>query len=208
MKFLSFVLSVLFVIQINDAHKLNIELLYESLCPDSVRFVKNQLAPTFDEIADYVNITFVPFGKAFSNQNGDFDCQHGPIECKGNRIQSCVLNQIPDQVKQVQYVHCFMQTYVTNPMEQGEKCATQAGAIWEVVKQCVESKAGMLLQLQAEQTTSHYKPQFIPTIVYDKKFDQNAQDSSIAGFRDYVCKRLQKDKQDVCAPMRLKPIRA
>lgn len=48
------------------------------------------------------------------------------------------------------------------------QCATQAGAIWEVVKQCVESKAGMLLQLQAEQTTSHYKPQFIPTIVYDK----------------------------------------
>lgn len=37
---------------------------YESLCPDSQAFIANQVYPTLKtELKDYVDITWVPFGK-------------------------------------------------------------------------------------------------------------------------------------------------
>ena len=60
-------------------------------------------------IAAYVDILFVPFGKADST-NGEepFTCQHGPNECAGNKVQSCSLVRIADQTQQVEFANCFM----------------------------------------------------------------------------------------------------
>lgn len=38
--------------------------LYESLCPDSVRFMQQQLGPNYHDLQDYIDVTLVPFGKA------------------------------------------------------------------------------------------------------------------------------------------------
>lgn len=40
-------------------------------------------------------------------------CQHGPLECKGNKIQSCALDLIPNEQvgKKVEYVDCFMKEF-------------------------------------------------------------------------------------------------
>lgn len=38
-----------------------------------------------------------------------FECQHGPEECDGNRIQSCVLNHLADDPDaQTDFVACQM----------------------------------------------------------------------------------------------------
>lgn len=38
-----------------------------------------------------------------------FDCQHGPAECDGNRVQSCVLNHLAnDADAQAEFVNCQM----------------------------------------------------------------------------------------------------
>lgn len=37
---------------------------YESLCPDSIRWIKQQLLPQYDVLKDYIRVTFVPYGKA------------------------------------------------------------------------------------------------------------------------------------------------
>lgn len=38
-----------------------------------------------------------------------FECQHGPRECDGNRVQSCVLNQLADDsAAQADFVACQM----------------------------------------------------------------------------------------------------
>lgn len=99
--------------------QLPIQIYYESLCPDSVRFVQRQLGPNYEALKDYVDILFVPFGKSFSTTNKDksvsFDCQHGPAECDGNRIQSCVLNHLAgDQDAQTAFVACQM-TFNADP---------------------------------------------------------------------------------------------
>lgn len=44
--------------------QLHIGIYYESLCPDSIRFIKNQLEPEYRNFADFVDIEFIPFGKS------------------------------------------------------------------------------------------------------------------------------------------------
>lgn len=44
--------------------KVHIGIFYESLCPDSIRFIKYQLQPMYAEFEEFVDIDFVPFGKS------------------------------------------------------------------------------------------------------------------------------------------------
>jgi len=45
-------------------------------------------------------------------QGGDgqwsFECQHGPEECRGNKVQACGLKYIANVDQQVAYVNCVM----------------------------------------------------------------------------------------------------
>lgn len=42
--------------------QLSMQIFYGSLCGDSINFIQNQVHPIHNDIKDYVNITFVPFG--------------------------------------------------------------------------------------------------------------------------------------------------
>ncbi|XP_030374598.1 GILT-like protein 1 isoform X2 [Scaptodrosophila lebanonensis] len=166
--------------------RLHITILYESLCPDSRRFMR-QLGPVHDELKDYVDILLVPFGKSYSQQNGAiFHCQHGPDECLGNRLQSCVLSTTTDQGAQVKFAVCQM---LSSEFDKIETCAIGAG-LSPNIKQCAETSVGTALQLEAERITNLYKPKFIPTIVYNGVFSQELQDKSLRNFRGTVCNLL------------------
>lgn len=67
--------------------------------------------PIYNNIKNHVELLLVPFGKSVSENNGKaFYCQHGPAECTGNRIQSCVLDAIDyEQDASVRFVNCQMQ---------------------------------------------------------------------------------------------------
>lgn len=77
-----------------NAQKLNVAVYYESLCGDSIRFITNQLNPAYEDLKNYIEILFVPFGKSWRNGGEKFFCQHGPEECAGNMVQSCTLNAL------------------------------------------------------------------------------------------------------------------
>ncbi|KAI8129134.1 hypothetical protein FF38_04634 [Lucilia cuprina] len=169
--------------------KLKVLVLYESLCPDSVRFIGRQLGPNYDALKDYIDISLVPFGKSYSKNNGaQFFCQHGPRECFGNRQQSCVLQQTKDQLSQVKFVVCQMTTPDNSNVNY---CAESVGLSSEI-DTCMNTELGTLLQLEAERITHSYRLSFVPTIIYDGVFDQQLQDSSLRDFRGTVCGLLQK----------------
>ncbi|XP_017007373.1 gamma-interferon-inducible lysosomal thiol reductase isoform X1 [Drosophila takahashii] len=168
--------------------QLHVTLLYESLCPDSRNFM-HQLGPVYEEFQDYLDILLVPFGKSQSERNGAiFHCQHGPAECKGNRLQSCVINSTGNQAAQVKFVVCQM---LAPDYSRIDQCANEAGLLTDVVH-CLSSETGTKLQLQAELVTKQYSPSFIPTIVYNGVFDQQLQDHSLRDFRGTVCYLLRQ----------------
>ena len=64
-------------------------------CPDSQAYITGSLATAwrthgFEQIAE---VTMYPWGHETVNKSADgqltYECQHGPNECAGQRIQSC-----------------------------------------------------------------------------------------------------------------------
>ncbi|XP_011185002.1 GILT-like protein 1 [Zeugodacus cucurbitae] len=170
-------------------NKLDVTILYESLCPDSIRFMGRQLAPAYGNLKENLNINLVPFGKSRSvNLGSEFYCQHGPAECAGNRLQSCVLNQESTQNQRVRFAICQM---LAKDKQNVEDCTDLVGLSSDV-DDCVNTNVGTQLQLLAEQVTNQYTPSFVPTIIYDGVFNQQLQDASLYDFRGTVCALLQK----------------
>ncbi|KAF9420772.1 hypothetical protein HW555_003120 [Spodoptera exigua] len=172
--------------------KVIVTIYYESLCPDSKRFILNQLEPSIHTLENYITLEFVPFGKARSINQGHngFQCQHGPEECAGNMVQSCALDLMQERndLEKVLYVTCEMMTEAgtTNNM----KCVKRAGLRAYDVRSCISSGIGTSLQLQAEQATNQIRPRFIPTVTINGVFDQQIQDSAMVDLYGTLCSVL------------------
>lgn len=63
----------------------------------------------FSKLNDFEYFLFSMFQSWQRGSQIGFRCQHGPDECEGNKIQSCVLNSITIQKTQLQFVGCQMQ---------------------------------------------------------------------------------------------------
>merc|ERR1719415_320573 len=85
---------------------------YESLCPDSIRFVTTQLYPSWKHFGeDILHLDLNPFGKANFTDSGaswEFSCQHGPEECRGNKVQACILDKVTEPREYVPLITCLM----------------------------------------------------------------------------------------------------
>ncbi|XP_065348186.1 GILT-like protein 1 [Cloeon dipterum] len=192
----AFLLVLLAFVGADDAtdSKVHLKVYYESLCPDSVRFVRNQLIPTWNSLGgDYLQIDFLPFGKARSSRKPggglSFTCQHGPRECAGNMVMACGLsNLLTDHDLRVKFVGCVMSS--SDPPSAGAKCAPTVGLDYSVIEECMDSPAGEALLYNYEQRTLKLYPKglpFVPTITINGKFDQDAQDASLRDLKSVVC---------------------
>jgi hypothetical protein len=71
--------------------KLKVGVYYETLCPDSRKFIIDQFASAFPKVINLIEVKFVPFGfgnKTVNQTDGSisFECQHGEQECWGNKL--------------------------------------------------------------------------------------------------------------------------
>ena len=97
--------------------KVSIQVYYETLCPDSIAFITQQLFPTYIKLGKYLNVEFKPYGFATStpDDNGGFtfSCQHGPNECNGNLYAACLIDRLQGQnAMQVAVINCIMDDLV------------------------------------------------------------------------------------------------
>ncbi|KAK2711501.1 GILT-like protein 1 isoform X1 [Artemia franciscana] len=193
----------------------NLHVYYESLCPDSRNFINSQLVPTWNELMDFMNVTMNPFGKAtvrsyngpsfsqrlrnrFANQrvrpftpNGDswdFTCQHGPAECDGNALQSCVLKYTEDPTIRLNYINCLMQ----NPGE-GEACGASVGQSYvPSIQACYEGLEGKALLKDYGDETLSLDPAltFVPWLIFDGEWNEQSQWNGFFALKSEVCNRL------------------
>lgn len=75
------------------------------------------------------------------------------------------------------------------------QCAELAGIPFDDVRDCAYGSDGDKLQLLAERKTqdvAHPNPmlKFVPTIIYNHRFDQAKQNRSLQDFRSVVCDEL------------------
>ncbi|KAM7287475.1 uncharacterized protein ISCGN_031169 [Ixodes scapularis] len=159
-----------------EVKKVDLVVIYESLCPYSRRLVYSQLQPTYTQLAPYINLTLLPFGKAHVRTERDgagrnitkISCQHGESECVGNKIETCVLRVVKQTVTAVQIVACMSEN--SSPHTAGEKCATAFGVKWSLIDTCFKEH-GEEYQLQVAATTWKYKSEVtrVPIVVMNGK---------------------------------------
>lgn len=49
---------------LNEDYRINIEVYYETRCPDSKKFINNQLSNIFESLQNLTNLFLIPYGKA------------------------------------------------------------------------------------------------------------------------------------------------
>lgn len=168
--------------------KLKLTLLYESLCPDSQIFIKDVLDPqVWKSGRDFVDLELVPYGNArhTTGANGTYDitCQHGPQECKVNKLHSCVIHQLVDTSRWFPFIYC-MEVALSghqDPDEATKKCYSQQGIEpneQTKITECTQGPLGDQLQKAAADRTDAVKPEqhtYVPWIMINDISLQSAQ---------------------------------
>ncbi|XP_069179316.1 uncharacterized protein [Procambarus clarkii] len=175
---------------------------FESLCPDSVRFFKRQLYPTWRDLKDIIHLEFVPFGKARATPTGtgdyEFECQHGPDECHGNKVMACAQDSLPIDT-QVEFFNCMMSK--SYPATTGQECSKTVGIEWAPIRECSESEVGSTLLYKNGIRTAELEPpvRFIPTITIDGHYNNHQLRSSLKDLKSQVCNMFQGPPHHNCS---------
>jgi len=177
---------------------------YEALCPDSMWFVKYQLYPTWLLLTgQYLAIDFVPYGKATQSQfpNGTwmFECQHGPNECLGNKVQACVLSLYQNNPSlQVKFISCVMSS--RRPLRAGPQCASLLGIEYDPIQDCAEGVQGDQLLAAMGNRTLYFTPQitFVPTVAVNGVYSETDQDQAMSDLTGVICRYIAGTKPAAC----------
>ncbi|KAL7035430.1 hypothetical protein ACKWTF_008363 [Chironomus riparius] len=170
--------------------KIKMDIFYESLCPDSIRFISEQLGQNYQSFKDNLDITFLPFGKSNSYQNQlggiEFECQHGADECFGNKVQGCMLSRMPHQDTQVSYVTCQMQVGADRTHK---ACVEAFGVSWDEILQCVQSDFATKQQLGFERISGPVlqNTRWVPTIAYNGQITEYSHSGNSPPLKDVLC---------------------
>merc|ERR1711971_606992 len=132
---------------------LQMDLYYESLCPDSTRFISNQIPEMWAALKQEVSINFVPYGFATTteDENGElqFECQHGERECAGNIVQASTLCLTKDSpADQVYLITCMMSA--SAPDTAGPDCWLELELDTLLLRNALLTDLGMFCTQQTE----------------------------------------------------------
>ncbi|KAJ8976754.1 hypothetical protein NQ317_019417 [Molorchus minor] len=176
-------------------HRVDVAVYYESLCPDSRKFFTQQLYPSLQtNLADFVNLTLVPYGKTkstFDVNSYQFECHHGPAECKGNKIQACALKlvQDPNPEKETMLhsptIECARINHVSN-VNDIDNCADHTDA----------SNYLADYGRQTDKIQSSLKS--VPTIVFKNQYKEDDSKMAQTSFVKVLCSYIEHDKPQEC----------
>ncbi|KAL3118565.1 hypothetical protein niasHT_005780 [Heterodera trifolii] len=165
--------------------------LFEALCPDSVRFLLGPLSDAHDEFGERIRLELVPFGKATVNeQNGAIVCQHGKFECQINKF----LLQLP----------IFGTGNPTDWKQVAQDCLLLMDLISDTIikiRTCADGHEGNALQMAAAKQTNAIMPDkmtFVPWILWNNSSFSDLQEESRADLKPLICKHFEGANIDQC----------
>lgn len=193
--FLFCALSLLVAVKAEN-EPINLTLFYETLCPDTQKFVLDELVPTYKSaLQSKLILKLVPFGNAkfVADGNGhtNVECQHGKEECYGNRVQACFIVKYSPTISQsLDYVKCmFEKEDWKSTSNTSVKCANELSLNWTAIKQCTDSDEGeKLIEVFGNQTQSLVpKVNWIPWITINGQHDDKMRFEALFGLKTYLC---------------------
>jgi len=151
---------------------------YETLCPDSLRFIALQVSKAYSQFTRDLHVTFKPFGIAsFSDEAGSwvFDCQHGPQECYGNMMHACLTNMVSEEEGLTPLIICVI-TYGSTDILAVDTClssSTTSDVTSLQVEECMMNEGATLLHDIGVETKDLDPPLYgVPWTLFNGEFNE------------------------------------
>jgi interferon gamma-inducible protein 30 len=175
------------------AREIKIDVLYETNCPYSQKYIVEEIGPLLEEgcVADHVDFHWVPFGMGTKADDGTINCQHGPEECIGNRVQLCAKTELGETDKLTKFIVCMETNLQANggmasDTSSYDSCATDAGIDAAKLASCAQEQESLTLADQMGDETLSHQPTLAPWVIFDG-VEYNLFGTSL---KDDVCAQL------------------
>ncbi|TMW45856.1 hypothetical protein DOY81_009060 [Sarcophaga bullata] len=177
-----------------ESKKLEVEIFYETLCPDSMRFVRNQLYTSMksNELLPYTDLKFIPYGKVgvWTNPSTNITnlyCQHGLTECELNALHACIVehNTIEEQLEMF---NCLLNGYNTDV----DVCAKNLNIDVAPAKNCKNTRTNVDILKKYGDETDAIEISFVPSIAMGGQFDPWKQRSILYNFSRVFCRKYKE----------------
>ncbi|XP_016949790.1 GILT-like protein 3 [Drosophila biarmipes] len=180
--------------------KLLVAVHYEALCPDSMNFIRRRLYDTLtnNNWLCLTDLKLYPFGKAgFYNSSGTTQvyCQHGEEECELNALHACVLETL-DIRSAFDLIHCMLRSYANEL----DRCSNSLGVDARKIWACKRSRSNAEILAPYGRETLKLEISFVPSIVFENKFDPYGQRGIRNNFERHFCQEYKKKFNTTVAP--------
>jgi len=172
--------------QVQEKQNVKIQVYYESLCPGSKNFVSTELSATVLKLSQYLDIFLYPYGGAKTTEKDghyEFQCQHGPLECYGNKLHACAIDIIKNMTTSVLFNGCMMES--SENLGSDDITADQCGIRLKIdsapIKECAKGDKGSILLKQYGEETKRLHLHYVPYKLV------NGKESKDSDFMDDVC---------------------
>jgi interferon gamma-inducible protein 30 len=152
--------------------KIQIDFYMEAECPGCKAFTTGLLTDTLNAVGDWVDLRVIPYGNANLN-NSIIECQHGPDECIGNKIELCMMKKYGKGGDWKAWYPAFkcIEASDDSPENASKTCLPDSGMDKQAIIDCAKSNEGDLLHMAAAQMTIDLDPphKWTPWVVMDGK---------------------------------------
>ncbi|RZF49218.1 hypothetical protein LSTR_LSTR010948 [Laodelphax striatellus] len=195
------------VARTEDMKKVAVTVYYESLCPDSMKFVVEQLYPTWMTLSQYMDLTLVPFGRANNDFNGS-DASVGlrmemllKVASHATKLLLSVASTVAFRsiVVLLKVLSLGSTLFFWTGVKQ-LSCASSIGMTdYTPIEKCVTDESDMLFVAMGNKTME-LKPKLesVPAIAFKNEYKPSEQSKYRSDFKMAVCNMIMGDKPAAC----------